>query len=1122
MRCNNVEMESVKDNYTLLINKLDDFIRKYYINQLVRGSLLAISIVLIYFLFIAFAEHKFYFSPLLRKVIFYSFIASTLSLLWFLVIVPVTKIYSFGERISHKQASQIIGQHFTNVQDKLLNILQLKEASTSLTDASLIQASINQKSMELKPVPFTSAVDLTENKKYLRFVLPPILLFFFVLAFRPSIIKESTTRLINNNTLYERPMPFQFLIKTDSLKAVQFEDFKLLVSIEGEELPSEIFIVKDNIRLNMQKLNSTNFAYIFTNVQENTKFYLEANGFKSKEFTLEILAKPLIKDFSIIVNYPKYLNRPQEIIKNSGDITIPFGSSVDWIFDAVATDKISMQFSDTIFVQKKSDKNRFLFNKLLKNSDNYILKIENLYTRLIDSSQFNISVIPDEYPQISVEEYADSINQDVFFYIGEISDDYGLAALNFYYRIEKNGVFRSGDKYSSITIPFTKGVVSDFTYYWNVKQLGLEPGDRVDYYFQVNDNDGVAGSKSTRSKWMSYKLPSIDEYEKQSQDELDKIKEDLLQSIDKSKELNQELNELQQKMFQKKDLAWDDKKKLEEFISQQKELQKEINQLEQQLDNNIKQQSEFKQVSPEIKKKQDQLQKLFNEILDDETKAMVEKLEKMMEELSKDKVLDQLKEMELTDQQLEKELDRMLELLKKLEFEQKVEETIKKLDDLAKEQDNLAEQSKDKNADSEKIKEEQNKLNEKFDKLKDDLQSLQEMSNELQNKEDFTDLMKSADDVSDEQQKAGENLDKKNNQKASENQKKGAQKMQEMSQELSSMKSSMDMQAMEEDLESLRRLLENLIKLSFNQEQLIYDFKNVTVNTPRYLSLIQQQFKLVDDTKLVEDSLFALAKRVFQIESFITDELAGIKRNLSKTMDLLEERRVPNAAVNQQFTMTGFNNLALMLSEAMEQMQQQMADQMEGDQMCQNPGNKPGKKAGKIPGLKQLQQQLNDQMNQLSEMMKEGSSPGSKQGMSKQMAEMAAKQQQIRKALEELNNLENKDGGSLGNLQEIIDKMDKTETDLVNKQLTNELLKRQQEIMTRLLEAENAEKQRDEKEERESNTAKQFSSQPPPSLEEYLRKREASVELYKALPPSLKPYYRSISEKYFRNLSNNQ
>jgi hypothetical protein len=92
------------------------------------------------------------------------------------------------------------------------------------------------------------------------------------------------------------------------------------------------------------------------------------------------------------------------------------------------------------------------------------------------------------------------------------------------------------------------------------------------------------------------------------------------------------------------------------------------------------------------------------------------------------------------------------------------------------------------------------------------------------------------------------------------------------------------------------------------------------------------------------------------------------------------------------------------------------------------------------------------------------------------------------------------------------------ETDFVNKQITNELINRQQDIMTRLLEAENAERERDEKEERESITAEQYENIVPPSLEEYIKKQKGSVELYKNIPPRLKPYYRVILEKYVQNV----
>jgi len=104
-------------------------------------------------------------------------------------------------------------------------------------------------------------------------------------------------------------------------------------------------------------------------------------------------------------------------------------------------------------------------------------------------------------------------------------------------------------------------------------------------------------------------------------------------------------------------------------------------------------------------------------------------------------------------------------------------------------------------------------------------------------------------------------------------------------------------------------------------------------------------------------------------------------------------------------------------------------------------------------------------------------------------------------------------------LDEVIEEMNKTETELVNKRLTTEMLKRQKEIQTRLLEAEEAIRNREIDKKRQSETAQEISKKIPPSIEEYLRSREAEIQLYRTVPPSLKPYYKHLIETYFKNIS---
>jgi hypothetical protein len=260
-----------------------------------------------------------------------------------------------------------------------------------------------------------------------------------------------------------------------------------------------------------------------------------------------------------------------------------------------------------------------------------------------------------------------------------------------------------------------------------------------------------------------------------------------------------------------------------------------------------------------------------------------------------------------------------------------------------------------------------------------------------------------------------------------------------------------------------------------------------------------------------------LAKRQIKIESIVTKEITDVNKHHKYALESLEDRRVAEGTVHQQFVMTGYNNLALMLSEALQQMQQQMMEMKNkkpGDGSCKKPGGKGAKPSASQ--LSKMQQQLNDQMQKMGEIIKSGQMKPGDKGYSKEMAEMARQQAAIREALQELNKNESGDGKTAGSFQKLAQQMNQTETELVNKRLTEEMLRRQQDISVRLLEFEKAQKERGEKEEREAVNATDKAVKLPPSLEEYLKKRNQEIELYKTLPPNLKPFYKNMVQEYYK------
>ncbi len=389
------------------------------------------------------------------------------------------------------------------------------------------------------------------------------------------------------------------------------------------------------------------------------------------------------------------------------------------------------------------------------------------------------------------------------------------------------------------------------------------------------------------------------------------------------------------------------------------------------------------------------------------------------------------------------------------------------------------------------------------------------------------DLPDSESDVSyiqEDMDQSEEQLGENKPQDASDSQQDAGEKMEDLADKLEMQMQQNAMQQASEDMESLRMLLENLIRFSFDQEQLMTDLKNINPNNPKYMKMAQRQRELLDDAKVLEDSLLALSKRVMQIQSIVNKEISLINNNLDKAIGHMQERQVQVARSDQQYVMTSVNNIALLLTEAFEQMQQQM-QQMQGMGNCKKPGSgKPSPSAGQ---MRKLQQQLNDQlkaMRQKMEGQKKGDGKGKSQrgsGMSEELARLAAQQEALRNELQKLSQQQNKDGsGTLGNLDEIAKKMEETEKDIVNRQISQETLQRQEEILTRLLESEKAEREREKDERRESNEFRDLITRNPGQFEEYKKLKMKEAELLRTIPASMNGFYKNLVNSYFQTLEN--
>lgn len=1101
-----------------LIARLDDFIRRHHRNTAVRGVLMTSGAVIAGYLAVALAESIGRFGTGGRTLLFYGFMALAAAAAVKGVVLPLLQLLRIRGGLDHATASRIIGDHFPEVADKLLNTLQLTAQYNEASEGTraLILASIQQRTATLRAVPFAGAIDFGATRRMLKYALPPALTLGFLLLWNPEFLREPTARIVAYGTEFERPAPFRFVLQSTELTAVVATSFEVVVSVEGATRPAAVWIEYGGGRHRMETAGRDTWRHVIPVVREEVVFFFSGGGVRSVDHTLRALPVPALAGFTVEAVAPAYTGVGTRTLENTGDVVVPEGTVLRWSFATRDTDRLGLVFGSEAVEPERGPGGRFNHaRRVLSSMPYWVVPVNEALTQR-DSIRYEIRVLPDAAPSISVEEVPDSVYRTLRDFRGWIQDDYGFTRLELVVRWVEGA--KPAGTLERIPLPRPSGSRDVFAYRWDASALGVGPGDVLEYWFEVWDNDGIHGPKSTRSNARVLDTPDADELREERNAAGEALAEQLDEALKDARDLSKELEELERSLREGKELSWQDKRALEEFLKRQEALHQQLQELQQANEERTDRASEFSETENRILEKQELLQQLLDNILSDEMKDLMQEMRDLLEEQGED-ALDQMQErldeMELNQESLEKELDRALEQFKQMEWEMRMEQVTDALEELAQDQLELAEETKAQQAPNSELQAQQEALNERFDKLQEELDALEKQNAELENPNGMPDTSEEEEGIQNELNKSSQQLQSGKPSKASESQKKAGQQMQEMAQQMSAMLAAMEGEQQTEDLEALRALLENVLTLSFEQERVMEAVRTTGPDDPRYTAHGKTQRRLRDDSRMVEDSLLALAKRIPQLSAAVHREIGLVNHHMDKALGQFGERQTAAITADQQYVMTSFNNLALMLDEALRQMQQAIANAQPGSGNCEKPGGTGSKvSAG---DLKRMQQALGEQLQKMKESMGKDGSNG--RGLSEQWARLAAQQAALRKLAEKKAGELNEDGSGNGNgMKEIARAMEELERDLVRKTLNPETLRRQRDIETRLLEAENAERKRGEDTERTSRTGRDAERMPPPNLLDFLNRKEREAELLRTVPLELDPFYRQRVNEYFNTL----
>jgi hypothetical protein len=1117
----------IESAYNEIIKKLEHFNRKEFKVLAALGIQIAFLLALSAFFVFTLIEAAANSSSVVRTIFFIVFLAIAIVSLFFLFGIPWLRCLKIFGKTDYNKAAKKVGEKFPEVKDELLNALQLTSLQDkNLYSSNLISASFIRTYEKVKSINFDSAIKFDKAKRFL-FYAAGTSVFMVLLYLTVPGLKAASYRLVNFNKEFITPPKFTFEVFPGNAQVTKGQDVRIKVRVNGEK-PREVFLaVKDidQTNFNVEKLTAdslANYNFERLSVRNSFNYYATAENISSGEFKIEVIDRPVIKSLDLLIISPNYSKIPTVEQKDNGNITALLGSAVNLsVSSSKELSKAKLLFGDSTSVElKTASLNANVSFKVKKDNSYQIILFDKNGNQNLSPITYTVKALYDAYPSIEIvspNRDAALANDNRLPMLIKIEDDYGFTKLLLHYRLSESKYEPEQMEFSLLEIPINKNEKeNDVAYVWNLSRLSLGTNDVLTYYLEIYDNDNVSGPKSAKSQEFKIRVPSLDEILSKAEDTQQEAKDDLLKTLKEAEELKENLEKINQEMKQdKKELTWQEKEKIENALNKFEELQNKVEDVSKKLGEMQNELQQNKLLSKETLEKYMELQELFKELTNDDMKKAMEKLRERLNDFNRAQTQQDLQNLKIDEEMFQKSIERTLNLLKRIQVEQKVDEMLKRTEQLAENLEQLEKQTGESDLSKQDSKKE---LTDKQNQVNKDLEKLGKEMKEL------SDKMKSMEDMPNEQMdKAMEEFEKQDNQELSEeamknlmqNQKQNAQKnqsqmsknMQKMNQMMQQLKEQMMQQNQMQTFTDMMRILDNLLTLSKKQEELKKESQDLTPNSSKFNDNAQQQNNLSRSLDNILSQMTDLSQKTFAITPEMGKALGDAKRKMQESIQAMQNRNGNMAANNQGDAMKSLNEAATMMKGKMESMMQ---------------GSGPG---GMMSLMQQLQKMSGMQMNlnNLTQMLQQGMQGKLSPQQQAELQRLAQQQQLIQKSLEQLENEAKQTGQSKklpANLENILKQMQEVVSDMQTERLNDELVQKQERILSRLLDAQRSINERDFEKERQSFTGENINRKSPAEINLSSEKGKDLIkdELNKAGREGYSKDYENLIRKYFEAL----
>lgn len=1026
---------------------------------------------------------------------------------WFLLL-PLIR-----HRFNPDEVAKALGEVFPELRDRLLNAMQVFRESP---ENPFAQKELERIATSAAPLDFNQAISFEDSQKWL--IAAPTGASICLLLLWLSPIGDGLNRVIAFQEDFTPPPPFQIVSLSKDIAITKGKDAELKFAVVPTD-SSKIFDVR---RLSVKFLDENGFelqeakmfrdslgtfAYKLRAPEKPLTYFAEfrelSKPIQSQKHVLTIIDRPRVQSFQVSIEPPRYSRLSAQVLEaNFGDASALKGSRLSIAMKASKPiRRATLIANDTLALEMRVQNDSAFFELLLK--EDFIYRFEMFDTAGIASdkgAEYRVRVMLDEPPQIRFVQPAQKqvdLPENLRLPLAMlIRDDFGFSSLGLHYRVAKSNFKQLEDAFRRIEVAMNDavqtgegGMERGIFYEWNLLEQNISAGDEIEFYAEVRDNDAVSGFKPARTDLYKLRLPTLDELFADVQKEEKEILNELDKKLDETKSIQEELERIQNELRQKPRSDWQDRKAIELATEKQKQLQAQLESVEQSMSQLLEKMQDRSLVSEETLQKYEEIRQLIEELKSPELQEAQRKMEEALKQLNEQQLRDALKNLEFNEQEFQKKLERAKELLERMQIERQMDEAIKRLDDMMQKQESLQQETKQTNPENKKkldeLKKQQEALAKEEQKLDEQLKKLAEQMEKNPKAEQLPmqELSKLKEQRSEENlqkdlQDAAKELSQSNPQQAAAKQQQAKEKMQSQKQQLSEMRQEMKRQKKQEILQALQNATQSALSLSQQQEALMEDLrqKQFAQNADVLREKMTEQNDVKELLQQLQQEVSQIGRKSSELRQSMLSQLQKAEAEMDAAIEQLDQR-------NSQLSAQRMNNAMALLNEFGNQAANAMA-QMMGQQGQPQPGE-GGDGGEEMEGLSEQQGNVNRETELLFGEGREGQSPEER---AKRLAQLAAQQRMIQQQLQQLakKQAEQKAKGEksdlLGNLEKLAEEMEKAAEQLERQDLSPELKKRQQQILSRMLESTKALQKREQEEKREAKSGKNIFKSSPSEL----------------------------------------